>query len=598
VVIAGGLAFVAVADLDASTARPTRSHRREVTWKFPALFGATVLAELAVRIMVTISRHGPYLMADELGYLSNGRLIAGGAHTDMTQTTFYYGGYGLFLAPAFLVTHDPALTYHLALLIGAVLSTLTMPLLYGLLRDLGLAREVALVAAAVAAITPDTIFSVSLTMSENLLTPLLVAWIWTAVHLLKHESLGRNGYYWAAAQALCLGLLVATHPRGLVIAAAGIVLLVIAIRWIGWRLAAVAIVAGLILMAAAVRFNIWLMRTDWPGYPTGQLIPGSGSKSTPGESGGIGRALSFTSGQLWYATVASACLVPLGFLFILMHTRRETGRARIASAAAAIFAIVALGATTAGPATLMASTAHNQLLASHFVYGRYVAVVIPIFAAWGVASLLETRAWWRRTAWLPTVAILGILTFWTYTFADSRLLKLPVNTITVPTILAIVRPFISVGHAAQIHLPRTTAIALVVFIVVAALSAFRLRWLAAIAAAAVFLTWSGTSFVTNIHRADSRTFPGGHTGMQISAVTHAKHLAWDLQIAPTVNIQWKLRYTFYAEDGPLTKFNSSVSAPPANSDVVVAAATWDGTALGFVRVTQTPSIPGVVWKRS
>src|SRR5204862_8032201 len=79
-------------------------------------------------------RTGPVLVADEVGYLTNARALAGGVRGQMTGAPFYHGGYSLLLAPLLAFDHDPKTSYHLVLALNALLAAAVAPLVYLLLR--------------------------------------------------------------------------------------------------------------------------------------------------------------------------------------------------------------------------------------------------------------------------------------------------------------------------------------------------------------------------------------------------------------------------------------------------------------------------------
>src|SRR5687768_14173384 len=110
---------VAVERATAPPARHTPSgHPRALA----ALAVAAVTAvHVALRLVVIADRPGPKV-TDEIGYLINARVLAGGPPGDLSCCTVYSGGYSLLLAPLAAVFPDPEALYRAALLLGVVLT--------------------------------------------------------------------------------------------------------------------------------------------------------------------------------------------------------------------------------------------------------------------------------------------------------------------------------------------------------------------------------------------------------------------------------------------------------------------------------------------
>ena len=139
---------------------------------------AATAALVGVRTGLALLRIGPENVADEIGYLSNARLLAGGVPGQMVWAPFYHGGYSLLIAPLIRLGFGPVLTYRLILAMNAVLAASLLPLLYLLLtRSFALpARAAFWVALAAAAYPSVTVWS-QMAMPENLLAPLTVVWL-------------------------------------------------------------------------------------------------------------------------------------------------------------------------------------------------------------------------------------------------------------------------------------------------------------------------------------------------------------------------------------------------------------------------------------
>ncbi len=114
---------------------------RQGMWKV-LLLGTLVL--FAARVVLSLLRTGPIVVADEMGYLGNARAIVGHIGAQMELAPFYRAGYSLLIAPLVAAGGSPTFTYHLVLVLNALLVACVFPLLYLLLTRFGaVSRQVA-----------------------------------------------------------------------------------------------------------------------------------------------------------------------------------------------------------------------------------------------------------------------------------------------------------------------------------------------------------------------------------------------------------------------------------------------------------------------
>src|SRR5262249_52477873 len=103
-------------------------------WQRPNLMLAAAAAVVALaHVALVFLRHGPILVADEIGYLTNARVLAGGVGGQLAGAGFTHGGYSLLLVP-FVRLGSPLAAYRLVLLLNVLLVASLIPLLYLLLR--------------------------------------------------------------------------------------------------------------------------------------------------------------------------------------------------------------------------------------------------------------------------------------------------------------------------------------------------------------------------------------------------------------------------------------------------------------------------------
>ena len=193
-----------------------------------------------MRALVSLTRTGPTLVADEIGYLTNARVLAGGPPGQMSLAAFTHGGYSLLLAPIVALVGSPFTEYRLVLILNAALAATLVPLLYALVRTLvNVDRRVALLSAALAAAFPSVTILSQFAMSENLLYPAFAAWLLAAAKLLVDRT---RPLLWSVSFAALTAVLFAVHGR-----------MVVAVA-----------LAPLVLLGA-LRSRIVNARTEWPG---------------------------------------------------------------------------------------------------------------------------------------------------------------------------------------------------------------------------------------------------------------------------------------------------------------------------------------------
>jgi hypothetical protein len=185
--------------------------REEARARRYLLAGSLVL--VAVRGLLALPRLGPLHVSDEIGYLTNARVLGGGTPAELLTTAVYRGGYSLLLMPLTVLSDDPVVVYRLALLINVLLAATLPALLYLLLtRCFDLAPRTAVLPALAAGCYPSLTQATGAAMSENLLVPLTVAWL-LCFGLLLDTRRGAARVGWAVALGLCAALLWTTHGR-------------------------------------------------------------------------------------------------------------------------------------------------------------------------------------------------------------------------------------------------------------------------------------------------------------------------------------------------------------------------------------------------
>jgi hypothetical protein len=339
-------------------------------------------AFFVLRLALTIPRTGPVIVADEVGYLANARVLAGGVAGQLSTAPFYHGGYSLLLAPVLALFHDPETSYRLVLALNALLAVSLAPLVYLLLtRCFSVRPKAAVWPALAAAAYPSVTIFTQVAMSENLLLPLLVLWLLCAGSLLQAKNENRE-FVPAAATAVCAVWLWAAHGRMIVVVALTVALFGLMLLR---RTASRPAVLGLVLLAAGLGavhvLDHFLISRNWDGHAHNEV---SGRLSTLESAGGIGAFLRNLVGQSWYLAVAT-----LGVLLaaaLPSEWRRVRLRFTPPQVVLALLLLAGLGLLVESALSFRTTDRPDML-----VYGRYTDVVVPPLLALALVRLSAGR---------------------------------------------------------------------------------------------------------------------------------------------------------------------------------------------------------------
>jgi hypothetical protein len=370
-------------------------------WVRNRLIAGTV-ALFVLRLLLSLIRTGPIVVADEIGYLTNARLLSGGIPGQLDRAPFYRGGYSLVLVPLLKLGASPSLTYHLVLALNAALAASLFGLLYVLCtRCAGVSPRVAVYPALAGAVYPAVTVLSQAALSENALFPLTCVWLILACGLLAaHDR--RSGQLWAIALGACGAALWAVHGRML----AALVLTAGVLLWAAVRRRARLpdALLGLVVLAVGVwavqRLNDHLIAHNYGGHAAGEF------------DSRINALLGFHPllttlgnlvGQLWYIVVATFGLVGVVFMAAAQRPGQNDepdGRRTILVLTLSLTALLLIVSAGAFP-----SRARPDML----IYGRYVEVVAPVIVALGLAILTERRSTYAIRTVVIALAALTLL---------------------------------------------------------------------------------------------------------------------------------------------------------------------------------------------
>jgi hypothetical protein len=351
---------------------------------------AGTLALFLLRFALSLIRTGPVLVADEIGYLTNARVLDGGVPGQLELAPFYRGGYSLLIAPLLELGGSPGFTYHLVLVLNAALAASVFPLLYLLLtRFAGVRPGLATWAAFAGALYPALTVLSQVAMSENALFPLVVLWLIAFAGLLQ-EPRGGSDFAWAAALGAATGALWAVHNRmfvAVIVALAGLTWLLLR-----HRLRPGAFALGLGIVALSIygvhALDSYLVDHNYAGSAPDEL---SERMDEIFAFGGLRTVAANLVGQTWYLLVAT---FGLAAVTVADFARR---RAPLSGVLLALTVLLILVSAAAFP---------ERTRPDMLIYGRYAEVVAPALIAFGLAALPQRR--WRSI--VPPLVAFGGLT--------------------------------------------------------------------------------------------------------------------------------------------------------------------------------------------
>jgi hypothetical protein len=511
------------------------------------LLAAGVL--FAGRLLLSLIRTGPVVVADEVGYLTNARVLAGGVSGQLQDAPFYRGGYSLLIAPLIRLDGDPQTSYRLVLALNALLAASLVPLLYLLLvRSFRAEPRVAFWAALAASLYPSiTLFS-QVALSENLLLPLTVVWLLCCGELAGTRR-GRHSVGWALAAGAAAAYLYAVHGR--MIVAAALTILGLALGAGAGRLSRLTAAAGVAVtmagLGAARLLDDFLVTHNYGGHrpdEVGQRL------STLGDIGGIASFARNLVGQSWYLLVAT-----LGVLaWVALSASREGIRRSAERGAAAAVVLVLMVCTLAGLLVLSALSFPDIDRADMLIYGRYTEILVPPLLAVALTRLPR-----RHSGYLRPLVLVAL------------------GTLLVAGLRAAVHPPKDPGRWNIGSLPFVTAnlgpVPLLGAGVVAGgalllLAALARRRPALVAPAVLVLFLPTTAFVEHepVLSAEHAVYPSGWTSPG-SADTHGRPVAYDVDHHDGLYVnQW------FMSKSPFVLFSSKGEAPPAR--YVISSSSW------------------------
>jgi hypothetical protein len=357
---------------------------------------AGTFALFAARLVLSLIRDGPVLVADEMGYLGNARALVGGIDAQMELAPFYRGGYSLLIAPLLELSGNPTTEYHLVLVLNAALAASVFPLLYLLLtRFGGVPPGVAIWAALAGAVYPAITVLSQVAMSENALFPLVCLWLLAFAGLLDARE-RRGQMLWALGLGAATGALWAVHNRMIV----AVVLALAGLAWLAYRRRLRPGAVALAVLVIALAFlgthllDDFIVDHNYGGSASDEF---SSRMDELSHFGGLRTALANLFGQTWYLLVATFGLAAAALFDFVGRVRRPGDVAfvrenRTNATRQRDMPVVGVLMALTGLLLLVSAAAFpERTRPDMLIYGRYAEVVAPPLIAFGVAALARMR---------------------------------------------------------------------------------------------------------------------------------------------------------------------------------------------------------------
>lgn len=371
------------------------------TRRWPLLLVGGWILQVIIRLVIAAPHAAPLLIPDETGYLLGARLLAGGVAGDLSGFPLYPAGYSLLISPAFWISDDPTTVYRLVIAINSMVGAFFLVLAYVALRRLNVPRAPAYVLATVTALLPSVTYYGLFAMADAVLPVVVLGWL-----LLVHSWIGGGRWAYGAAASAVAAYAYCVHSRGsvIVLAQAGLLLVVLWRRWAGKRDIAVVTAVLVAASAAGWALNGWVKSRI---YPDGISPLGDRLINRLTSLDGLGWTLGLTAGKIWYLIVSSWGVAGVGLIAVgLVAVRRGTPRATRATAWLVLVTLtgIALGSSAAVP---------DEGSVGNFAYGRYLCCLVPVLfmagAVFAVRGTPRTAARVVLTTAALTLATAGIV---------------------------------------------------------------------------------------------------------------------------------------------------------------------------------------------
>ncbi|MCR9135230.1 MAG: hypothetical protein NXI27_04495 [Alphaproteobacteria bacterium] len=351
---------------------------------------------------------GPTYQLDEIGYLANAATLSG---RSIDAGSSYHFGYSLFLLPGFLLFDDPLTIWKSVLVTNSLLFAISIFLLHRISGYLSEDRWPRFFAVLLCALYPAYPTMAGYAYSTPAIMLVFVAASWALCRSATAPGAGLLGF------GLLVGLLSWTHPTGLPVAVAAILVLG-AMAWLDRKRMVFAAVATLTIVLMIVIFRAYLnphlldIMTPDGLQPRLHYSAATDHLALVFSAGGPSEFLTRFLIQIGYVLIVTLALASGGVVYMLDQVallgdkRRRDDPARTAMLAFAFLSLLGVAALTA-----VVFTKPQAYLNNYWVHGRYLEAILAPFL---LISLLCGAARLKRLVLTITVLALLIFLYWAF----------------------------------------------------------------------------------------------------------------------------------------------------------------------------------------
>ena len=365
-------------------ARLILERRADATLDAPRLVAVlAVVLSVAVHAAVAWGSLTPVFALDEVVMVGNAKVASGVGPTWQLRGAGFMPGLGMVLAPLWWLLGEAPLVYAAGVWIAAALGVATVWPLARIVTRFGATPTTSVVIAALITIAPSRALLSNYLLSESLMLFMLCWMVVAAMRWLDSPRAARSLLFGASVAGVVLA-----HGRGVAVAVAMGVWVLMRVRRDWWAPPLVAATSGALLSVVAFVMYRWCSSQLFATDPRVSGTFGLASDASPLDVAGV------AAGQLWYLTLAWPLVGVLGMAALLHRVRRDPLAGLLVLVAAAMLALSVYQFTPPfGPDRL-----------DGWFYGRYVDPAWAVISAIGLAYAVRVR-WPVVTA--STVGVTG-----------------------------------------------------------------------------------------------------------------------------------------------------------------------------------------------
>lgn len=381
-------------------------------WRIAAV--VSVVVALAINVYIAWGSNLSF-MYDEIGTVIHGRTVLG-LDSPQLNTPGYYPGWGVLLAPLWLVTSNVFTFYQLAIVVGLVISMLTIwPLARVAVRLSGVTPAQGVVAGAIVIALPPRAVQADYILSERLVTLLVVLATLAAFRLWDKPT-----YRGVLLLSLLTGLALFSHARMQVfVAAVALWLIFFLVR--KWQIALVGLVATGVLAVVANKAALWFHAQLVPW----KFIQAQGFFEKVTQANPRFWVDTF-AGEAWTQMIGSFGVVVVGLVVVTALFWKELRSRQVGPAGFVLIAagsMYVLSCLNWGNEYSLFTMEWRRF--DYWIYGRYIDPVFAVLVLAGVCAAIQAvrsrgvLVWtWVIVAGISLVTILVVAPdapTWAYT---------------------------------------------------------------------------------------------------------------------------------------------------------------------------------------